>query len=156
VGLAFQDKDGLSVFPLAPLQVLWINMLTSSFPAFGLGKEKPSREIMRRPPHDVKAGVFTWQIIADMVVYGLIMGTCTLLTFVVVVYGTGGGNLGTNCNSHFSPECDVVFRARAAVFAQLTWLILISAWEFKSLRRSLFRLDPYQTNSKFPFFKDVS
>jgi potassium/sodium efflux P-type ATPase len=156
VGLAFQDRNQLSVFPLAPLQVLWINMLTSSFPAFGLGKEKPSSEIMRRPPHSMKAGVFTWQILADMMVYGFIMGSCTLLTFVVVVYGVGGGQLGQDCNSRFSPDCHTVFRARATVFAQLTWLILISAWEFKSLRRSMFRLNPYQTDFKFPFFKDVS
>ena len=47
-----------------------------------------------------------------------------------------------------------VFRARAAVFAELTWLILISAWEFKSIRRSLFRLDPYSTKT-FPLFHDV-
>ncbi|KAI5793196.1 hypothetical protein EDC01DRAFT_655546 [Geopyxis carbonaria] len=155
IGLAFQDKNNLSVFPLAPLQILWINMLTSSFPAFGLGKEKPSSEIMRRPPHNMKVGVFTGQIIADMIVYGTIMGACTLATFVVIVYGPGEGNLGTDCNSRFSPQCDVVFRARAAVFAQLTWLILVSAWEFKSIRRSMFRLDPYQTDSKFPFFKDI-
>jgi P-type Na+/K+ transporter len=37
-GLGFQDQNGYSVFPLSPLQILWINMLTSSFPAFGLGK----------------------------------------------------------------------------------------------------------------------
>lgn len=155
IGLAFQDRNGLSVFPLAPLQVLWINMLTSSFPAFGLGKEKPSSEIMRRPPHSIKVGVFTWQIMADMMVYGFLMGTLTLCTFIVVVYGAGGGNLGHDCNSRYSEACDVVFRARAAVFVQLTWLILVSAWEFKSLRRSMFRLNPYQTDSYFPFFKDI-
>lgn len=155
VGLAFQDQNKLSVFPLAPLQVLWINMLTSSFPAFGLGKEKPSSEIMRRPPHDVKAGVFTWQIIADMLVYGIIMGGCTLATFVVVIYGVGDGSLGVDCNSQWKEDCEVVFRARAAVFAQLTWLILVSAWEIKSIRRSMFRLDPYQTEHRFPLWADL-
>merc|ERR1712000_259118 len=34
-GLGFLDSTGFSVFPLSPLQILWINMLTSSFPAFG-------------------------------------------------------------------------------------------------------------------------
>jgi Na+-exporting ATPase len=155
IGLAFQDRSGLSVFPLAPLQVLWINMLTSSFPAFGLGKEKPSPEIMRRPPHNIKTGVFTWQIVADMMVYGFIMGAVTLSTFVIIVYGAGGGELGRDCNTNYSPECNTVFRARAAIFAQLTWLILFSAWEFKSLRRSMFRLNPYQSDSRFPFFKDI-
>lgn len=160
VGLAFQDNDGVSVFPLSPLQILWINMLTSSFPAFGLGREKASASIMRRPPHDTKKGVFTWQVIVDMIVYGIIMGTLTLLTFVIVVYGVGNGtpDLGIDCNRKDSESCHVVFRARAAVFAELTWLILISAWEIKSLRNSMFNLDPLrsgQDNVKFPFFRDV-
>ena len=142
IGLAFQDSHGLSVFPLSPLQILWINMLTSSFPAFGLGREQASADIMRRPPHDHKRGVFTREITIDIMVYGSIMGACTLLTFAIVVYGVGNGDLGVDCNREYSESCAVVFRARAAVFAELTWLILVSAWEFKSLRRSMFDLDP--------------
>jgi hypothetical protein len=91
-----------------------------------------------------------------MVVYGVIMGVCSLCTFIIIVYGVGDGNLGADCNAKYSKECGLVFRARAAVFAQLTWLILVSAWEFKSIRRSMFRLDPYQTEHRFPFFRDVS
>ena len=150
MGLGFQDKMGISVFPLSPLQILWINMLTSSFPAFGLGREKASLEVMRRPPHDNKKGVFTWQIVVDMLVYGTLMGTLTLMSFVAIVYGPGNGDLGHDCNRVYSPACDVVFRARAAVFAELTWLILISAWEFKDLRRSMFLLTPL-TPSSPPF-----
>jgi Na+-exporting ATPase len=157
-GLGFQDQTGFSVFPLAPLQILWINMLTSSFPAFGLGKEKASSTIMKRPPHDNKKGVFTRQIMVDMLVYGILMGTCTLMTFVIIVYGVYDGRLGLDCNRSYNTRsyeesCEPVFRARAAVFAELTWLILISAWEFKSIRRSMFRLDA--ASQGFPFFRDV-
>ncbi|KAK2788041.1 Na+ ATPase [Emmonsiellopsis sp. PD_33] len=162
VGLGFQDENQVSVFPLSPLQILWINMLTSSFPAFGLGREKASSAVMHRPPHDTKKGVFTWQIITDMVIYGIIMGACTLLTFVIIVYGAGDGkvSLGHDCNEGDNGTCDVVFRARAAVFAELTWLILISAWEFKHLRNSMFHLDPLRDRSEdrvpsIPFFHDV-
>ena len=155
VGLAFQDESGFSVFPLSPLQILWINMLTSSFPAFGLGRENASADIMRRPPHDTKRGVFTPQIIVDMIVYGLIMGMCTLLTFVVIVYGVADGDLGTDCNRHYSSSCTTVFRARAAVFAELTWLILVAAWQFKSIRRSLFRLNPDSASSSSSFFREI-
>lgn len=156
IGLGFQDDLGFSVFPLSPLQILWINMLTSSFPAFGLGRERASSDIMRRPSHDNKRGVFTLEVIVDMLVHGSIMGACTLLTFIIVIYGTGKGELGFDCNRDYNESCDVVFRARAAVFAELTWLILISAWEFKSLRRSLFNLDPLNSqDSKLHFFKDI-
>ncbi|EIC06665.1 hypothetical protein OR221_3253, partial [Microbacterium laevaniformans OR221] len=72
----------------------------------------------------------------------------------IIIYGVNDGNLGHDCNRTYSEQCDPVFRARASVFAELTWLILISAWEFKSIRRSMFRLDPASA-SRFPFFKDV-
>lgn len=158
-GLGFQDGSNQSVFPLSPLEILWINMLTSSFPAFGLGREKASSDIMRRRPHSIKYGVFTPQIMVDMLVYGILMGTCTLLTFVIIIYGVYDGRLGADCNRNYQTDtyessCEPVFRARAAVFAELTWLILVAAWEFKSIRRSMFRLDP-TTESRFPFFKDV-
>ncbi|KAJ9651295.1 potassium/sodium eff [Neophaeococcomyces mojaviensis] len=153
-GLAFQDSSGFSVFPLSPLQILWINMLTSSFPAFGLGKEKASKDVMERPPHDNKKGIFTWELITDMLVYGSIMGVCCLSTFVFIVYGPGPDGLGVDCNKSHGNTCNIVFRARAAVFAELTWMILISAWEFKSMRRSLFKLDPHSTHP-FQFVKDI-
>lgn len=153
-GLGFRDDSGLSVFPISPLQILWINMLTSSFPAFGLGREKANADVMRKPPHDKSRGVFTNQILVDMMVYGVLMGTCTLMTFVIVVYGMYGGHLGSDCNISYSDGCNAVFRARAAVFAELTWMILVSAWEFKDIRRSLFRLNP-DDESSFPVFKDI-
>ncbi|TPX26497.1 Na+ ATPase [Coccidioides immitis] len=162
VGLGFKDNTNISIFPLSPLQILWINMLTSSFPAFGLGREKADAAVMHRPPHDTKKGVFTWQIIVDMLIYGVIMGACTLLTFVIIIYGVGDGkaSLGVDCNRTSSDACATVFRARAAVFAELTWLILISAWEFKHFRNSMFNLDPLRVTSDerpttFPFFRDV-
>ncbi|KAI0205020.1 hypothetical protein F4808DRAFT_319591 [Astrocystis sublimbata] len=153
-GLGFQDESGLSVFPVSPLQILWINLLTSSFPAFGLGREAASREVMRKPPHNKSSGVFTKQVLVDMIVYGIWMGILTLSTFIIIVYGANNGQLGIECNGEYSPSCEPVFRARAAVFAELTWLILFSAWEFKDLRRSMFRLNPDST-SRFPFFKDI-
>ncbi|EHK45529.1 cation transporting ATPase [Trichoderma atroviride IMI 206040] len=153
-GLAFVDDMGFSVFPVSPLQIIWINMVTSSFPAFGLGREPAAQEVMRKPPQDKRRGVFTNQIIVDMIVYGVLMGACTLCTFCIIIYGANDGNLGMDCNTNFSDACIPVFRARAATFAELTWLILIAAWEFKSLRRSMFRLNPTD-DSFFPFFKDV-
>ncbi|ROT39093.1 calcium-transporting ATPase [Sodiomyces alkalinus F11] len=153
-GLGFRDSTGLAVFPISPLEVLWINMVTSSFPAFGLGREEAAPDVMRRPPHDKKRGIFTDQIIVDMLVYGTMMGGLTMVSFCIVIWGANDGRLGVECNKTYSDACIPVFRARACVFAELTWMILLSAWEFKSLRRSVFRLDP-DDESRFPLFKDL-
>jgi len=50
VALAFKGDDNRSVFPLSPLEILWVNLITSSFLALGLGLEEPQADIMFRPP----------------------------------------------------------------------------------------------------------
>jgi Na+-exporting ATPase len=53
VGLAFKDQQGQSVFPLAPVEILWIIMITSGMPDMGLGMEVAVTDIMDRPPQSV-------------------------------------------------------------------------------------------------------
>jgi magnesium-transporting ATPase (P-type) len=92
----------------------------------------------------LKQGVFTPELLIDMVVYGLWMSGLCLAAFVLVLYGFGNGaaDLGDNCNNEYSDECRVVFRARATTFACLTWFALFLAWEMVNLRRSFFRMQP--------------
>merc|ERR1711981_541167 len=101
IGLAFKDADGNSVYPLAPVQILWVIMATSGMPDMGLGMEKAASDIMDRPPHSLKTGIFSWELITDMVVYGLWMSALCLSSFLLVMYGFGDGNLGVNCNNAY-------------------------------------------------------
>ena len=141
-GLAFKDKRGLSVFPLAPVQIVWIIMATSGMPDMGLGFERAVPDIMKRPPQSLKTGIFTTEFLVDMVVYGLWITVLCLSSFSLVMYGWGDGNLGENCNNDYSESCDTVFRARATTFACLTWFALFLAWEMVDRRRSFFRMQP--------------
>ncbi|KAK4145091.1 calcium-transporting ATPase 3 [Dichotomopilus funicola] len=145
IGLAFKDNTGVSVFPLSPLEILWANLVTSSFLALGLGIEAAQPDIMQRPPHDLAAGVFTRELIVDKFVYGTTMGGLCLAAFTSVAYGPGGSGaagLGHECNEAYSDGCAMVFRARATTFATLTFLLLITAWEAKHFTRSLFNMQP--------------
>ncbi|KAK7443243.1 hypothetical protein VKT23_015840 [Stygiomarasmius scandens] len=151
VGLAFIDEVGQSVFPLSPLAVLWINMITSSPPAFGLGLEKAAVNVMKRPPHNIKTGVFTWPVILDCLAYGIAMGAVSMVSFVAVVWGRYEGDLGRDCNRGSKvEECEAVYRARSTVFATLIFCILYYAWELKSLDRPLFNMTPGR-----PFWVDL-
>ncbi|GKT51830.1 sodium transport ATPase 5 [Colletotrichum spaethianum] len=142
VGLAFKDRTGLSVFPLAPVQVVWIIMATSGLPDMGLGFERAVPGILQRPPRSLKAGIFTKEFLTDMVFYGLWITLLCLASFTLVIYGFGNGELGEKCNETYSPSCDLVFRARATTFACLTWFALFLAWEMIDTRRSFFRMQP--------------
>jgi len=142
IGLAFKDPNNLSVFPLAPVEIVWIIMITSGLPDMGLGFERAVPDIMRRPPQSLKTGIFTWEFCIDMVVYGVWIAALCLTSFVLRVYGFGDGQLGENCNNAYSEGCDTVFKARATTFACLTWFALFLAWELVDVRRSFFAMQP--------------
>lgn len=142
VGLAFKDDSGLSVFPLAPVEILWVIMITSGMPDMGLGMEVAAPDILERPPQSLKRGVFTMEVMVDMLAYGIWMSILCLSSFILVMFAFGDGNLGSGCNDSYSPQCDTVFRARATTFVCLTWFALFLAWEMVDMRRSFFRMQP--------------
>ncbi|KAF9887091.1 hypothetical protein FE257_010585 [Aspergillus nanangensis] len=144
IGLAFQDKNGQSVFPLSPVEILWIIMITSGMPDMGLGMEIAAPDIMDRPPQS-KAGIFTWEVIVDILVYGVWTAALCLSAFSMRMWVFGDGNLGRDCNREYSEECDLVFKARATTFVCLTWFALFLAWEMVNMRRSFFRMQPKST-----------
>lgn len=155
VGLAFRDRDGTSVFPLSPLEILFANLVSSSFLAIGLGLEDASSDVMTRPPHSLKAGVFTLELIVDKFVYGICMGTLCLVSFVIVAYGVGDGDLGADCNHNYNSSCDLPYRARGTAYAILTVLLSVMAWEAKHLDLSLFNMYPNERTGPFSFFHAV-
>ena len=154
VGLAFKDANGNSIFPMSPLEILWVNLVTSAPIALGLGLEPAVPDIMNRPPHPLSVGVFTWELIADKMVYGCSIGALCLAAFTIVVYGVGGGEMGQHCNEEFNASCEVVFRACSTTFGVLTFALLILAWEVIDFRTSLFSIrlpgrDYTKTSSRF-------
>ncbi|XP_024402062.1 sodium/potassium exporting P-type ATPase 1-like [Physcomitrium patens] len=137
VGLAFKDVSGTPVFPLSPVQILFLNLVTGTPPAMALGIEAASSTVMQVPPH--LKGLFTIELIADIIIYGTFIGILALTNWVLVIYAFGNGNLATQCNkaSNLGP-CDTVFRARSAVQMAFTWMILFHAFNCRHLRASLF------------------
>ncbi|KAH7324696.1 potassium/sodium efflux P-type ATPase [Stachybotrys elegans] len=155
IGLAFQDEDGLSIFPLSPLEILWANLITSSPLALGLGLEEAQADILDRPPRSLKSGVFTLDLVRDQLVYGVCMGSMSLMSFMLVMYAPNGyGSVVAGCNESGDGGCEVVYRARATTFATLAFLLLITSWEVKHFQRSLFAMnDKYK--GPFSVFKTI-
>ncbi len=69
---------------LKPVHLLWINLITDSFPALSLGMEQPERDVMGRPPRDPKAGIFSGGVGFDIVYQGILV---TVLTFASYLLG---------------------------------------------------------------------
>ncbi|KAG0306400.1 Na+ ATPase [Dissophora globulifera] len=136
VGLAFKDSDNKAVFPMSAVEVLFLNMITSSPPAMGLGLEPPSESNMREPPRSAEQGLFSFEVVMDTFVYGLVMGVLSFASFTIVLFGFNDGDLGSECNAHWSVACEGVFKARATSYCCMTFLILAHAINCRALRDS--------------------
>lgn len=157
IGLIFKDTDGVAVFPLSPLEILWANLVTSSPLALGLGLEEAQKDILHRPPKSLRTGVFTFDLVRDQLAYGTFMGSLCLASFMLVAYGSSGKgfhNLPHGCNEGTFESCNLIFRARATTFATLSFLLLVTAWEVKHFHRSLFAMDE-SFKGPFSVFKTV-
>ena len=134
IGLAFKDNDGNAVFPMSVVEILFLNVITSSPPAMGLDLEPPSESNMRESPRSAKQGLFSFEVIMDTFIYSLAMGILSFVNFVIVVVTMNNNNFGSECNAHYSHVCEAVFNACATAYATLTFLILTHAINYRSFR----------------------
>ena len=68
--------------PLAPLQLLWLNMVTDTFPALALAMEPGDPDVMRRPPHDPEEAILSREFLTSVLTFGVLITLSTLAAFV--------------------------------------------------------------------------
>lgn len=75
--------------PLLPLHILWINLVTDSFPALALAAEPAERAIMSRPPRAKNEGIFTgeWGL---LLLAGVMNAVLALGVFQLAMSQSGG------------------------------------------------------------------
>ena len=69
--------------PLLAIHLLWINLVTDSFPAIGLGLEPEDKYIMNRKPKNPKKGLFADGLWFKIFFEGCMIGILTLLAFYI-------------------------------------------------------------------------
>lgn len=67
--------------PLLAIQLLWINLVTDSFPAIALGLETIDKDIMKKKPIDSKKSIFADGLWEKIFVEGTMIGMLTLFAF---------------------------------------------------------------------------
>ena len=68
---------------LEPVHLLWINLITDSFPALALGMEKGDRDIMKREPRSSKDGIVANGLGFDVAWQGVMVTVVTLAAYFV-------------------------------------------------------------------------
>ncbi|NLK64529.1 MAG: cation-translocating P-type ATPase [Tissierellia bacterium] len=112
--------------PLLPIQLLWLNLVTDSFPAMALGVESAEPGIMKQSPRSTKEAILDKEMLGGIVFQALAISFASLLSYywAMKMYGTGRG----------------LIHARSVVFTTLILSELLRAFSSRSQNYTLFRI----------------
>ena len=68
--------------PLFPLQLLWLNMITDTFPALALAMEPAEEDVMQRPPRSPDEAILSKPFLLRILLYGALITASTVGAFV--------------------------------------------------------------------------
>ncbi len=68
---------------LEPVHILWINLITDTFPALALGMEKGEPDLMKRKPRNPSDGIFAGGMGFDVAYQGILVSVVTLASYFI-------------------------------------------------------------------------
>ncbi|HAB00839.1 MAG TPA: ATPase [Ruminococcaceae bacterium] len=79
--------------PLLSMQLLWINLVTDSFPAIALGREAVEADVMEHKPKPKSEGIFAHGLGLRIVLQGVMFGLLSLAAYAIgaAAVGESGG-----------------------------------------------------------------
>ena len=110
--------------PLLPIQLLWLNLVTDSFPALALGMEKGEEDIMRLKPKDPDSPLIDRYMMVDIIVQSIAIGFTSLLAYLWALEAFP----------------DSLIKARTITFTTLIMAELLRAYSSRSERHLLFEI----------------
>jgi len=131
----FVDEDVI-VFPLSPMQILWLNVITDTPMNCALGFEPATPDIMAHPPRTKGEGLFTIELSVDVLYYGVIAGALSLANFGITLFTSDDGPL--DIEDVYGKDIEVAaYRARAVCFVTLTYCMLVQIFNCVHPRNSV-------------------
>ena len=108
--------------PLLSMQLLWINLVTDSFPAIALGMEGVEKDVMDKKPKPKNEGIFANGLGIRVVIQGMMFAALTLIGYYI-----GGVN---------------TVQGQTMAFIVLSLSQVVQAFNMRS-DRSLFKIGPF-------------
>jgi len=127
VSIFIATLAGLRIF--APIHILWINLITDTFPAMALGMEEAEADSMQKPPRNPRESIFADGLGIEVIWQGIVIGLLTLWSFFV-----------GNAESHIT--------GMTMAFLTLSMCEIFHAINMRSREKSLFRM---KSHNKFLF-----
>ena len=120
----------------APVQILWINLVTDTFPAIALGVEKGEKNIMQRKPRGSKSNFLSNGVGSSIIYQGLLEGLITLGVYWLAI----------KFPVH-TTSAQIHADALTMAYATLGVLQLFHAFNSKSIHGSIFTKETF--NNKY-------
>ena len=139
--LASNLSEVLSIFAatmigftiLKPTHLLWINLITDTFPALALGVEHSEPDIMKRKPRDKNDGIFAGGLGFDVVYQGVLSAAIVLFAYLVGFFRETGtwAFMGNEAGMN---------HGMTMAFLTLSMLEIFHSLNMRSQRHSIFTL----------------
>jgi P-type Ca2+ transporter type 2C len=107
--------------PLLPIQLLYLNLVTDTFPGIALSMEPGHHDVLNRPPRNKKERIINKELIPFLILMVGLMALGTIPLF-----------------RHFLPQG--VDKARTIAFAAMSMFQLFNVFNMRSLKKSIFKI----------------
>ncbi len=119
----------LGVEFLTPVMILWVNLVTDSFPALSLGMEGAEGDVMNQKPRKSGGSLFAGAMGKDIIIQGILQTALVMLSFCL-----GNYVLPDGVAEHGVPM--------TMAFISLCFIQLFHSFNLRSQRHSLFSKNP--------------
>lgn len=124
--MLFAMLAGMPV-PLTVVQLLYLNLVTDSFPALALGLEKGEPDIMNQPPRDPEEGIIDGEMKYNIIVQSVAIAIATLAAFYI-----GLKHFGYSAELTGAAKTTALNGARTLAFATLVFAELFRSFSARS------------------------
>ncbi len=120
--------------PLIATQLLWINLITDSFPAIALGMDPGNSDVMKEKPRDAKESFFAGNAGFHLILGGILIGALTIAAFWFGYYEHGYSPFDK------SAPVNTVEYARTMAFMTLVMCQLFFSLAVRNHSKSIFQI----------------
>lgn len=124
---------------LRPVHILWVNLVTDSFPALSLGVDPEEADVMNEKPRHQNESIFHGML-PFLILNGLLIGAITLVAFIIGVYSSGA-HVGSVLSIGSQTLSDTaIMHGQTMAFLALSLSQLVHSLNFRSMNRSIFKV----------------
>lgn len=133
IGQFFGISDITMIQVLMPIHILWINLVTDTFPALALAFDPANSDIMSRKPIKKDEGIFTKGRTFRIIYQGIMIGLLTLAAYLIGIGST------TQAIEGLTLEQTKIEVGQTMAFIVLAFSELIHVFNIRDNKQSIFK-----------------